>query len=315
MDVKLFLDNLMAQLDGAFAENTLKAYRSDFKHFANWAITNGLEPLPPKAEDLATYITDMSEFQKSATIRRRIDTLGSICFFAGFHSPTKTPEVKIALKRMHRKIGRQQKQAHPLTLDLLEQLLKKCDSSLAGRRNELLLRIGYETMRRSSEICSFCFEDLKTLPNGHFALNLKRSKTDQLGDGKLIPISDLLGTKITKWKRRIGATEGRILRSIRKDNKTLGDKLNPASINIILVDLQYRARRRDLPHLSGHSFRVGAALDMLNAGVPLEKIMLRGGWRKETTTLRYLQSWVDNVNPAELQIEECTPVWEVTAFN
>ena len=79
--------------------------------------------------------------------------------------------------------------------------------------------------------------------------------------------------------------------------------------------LQYRARRRDLPHLSGHSFRVGAALDMLNAGVPLEKIMLRGGWRKETTTLRYLQSWVDNVNPAELHIEECTPVWEVTAFN
>jgi integrase len=257
----------------------------------------------------------MSECQKSATIRRRIDTIGSICFFAGFDSPSKTPEVKIALKKMHRKIGRQQKQAHSLTLDLLEQLLKKCDSSLAGRRNELLLRIGYETMRRSSEICSFCFEDLKTLPNGHFALNLKRSKTDQLGDGKLIPISDLLATKISKWKSRIGATEGRILRSIRKDNKTLGDKLNPASINIILVDLQYRARRRDLPHLSGHSFRVGAALDMLNAGVPLEKIMLRGGWRKETTTLRYLQSWVDNVNPAELHIEEYTPVWEVTASN
>ena len=213
---------------------------------------------------------------------------------------------------MHRKIGRQQKQAHPLTLDLLEQLLKKCNSTLAGRRNELLLRIGYETMRRSSEICSFCFEDVKSLPNGQYALNLRRSKTDQLGDGKLIPISDLLATKITQWKKRIRANDGRILRSIRKDQKTVGDKLTPASINNILVDLQYQARRRDLPHLSGHSFRVGAALDMLNAGVPLEKIMLRGGWRKETTTLRYLQSWVDNVNPAELQIEECTPVWEVT---
>ena len=314
MDVSLFLDELMAKLEGAFADNTLKAYRGDFKHFANWAISKGLDPLPPKAADLAMYIEEMSLFQKSATIRRRIDTLGSICFFAGFDSPTKTPEVKIALKKMHRKIGRQQKQAHPLTLDLLEELLKKCDTSLSGRRNDLLLRIGYETMRRSTEICSFCFEDLKTLPNGHFALNLRRSKTDQLGDGKLIPISDLLAARITKWKSRIGAKEGRILRSIRKDQKTLGDKLTPASINIILVDLQYRARRRDLPHLSGHSFRVGAALDMLNAGVPLEKIMLRGGWRKETTTLRYLQSWVDNVNPAELQIEECTPVWEVTVM-
>lgn len=312
MNVEQFLDELMEQLDGAFADNTLKAYRGDFMHFANWAISNGLDPLPPKACDLAQYIKDMSVFQKSATIRRRIDTLGSLCFFAGFNSPTKTPEVKIALKKMHRTIGRQQKQAHPLTLDLLEQLLKKCGTTLSGRRNELLLRIGYETMRRSSEICSFCFEDLKTLPNGHFALNLRRSKTDQLGDGKLIPISDLLADKITQWKKRIKASEGRILRSIRKDNKTLGYQLSPASVSIILVDLQYRARRRDIPHLSGHSFRVGAALDMLNAGVPLEKIMLRGGWRKETTTLRYLQSWVDNVNPADLQIEECTPVWEVT---
>ena len=77
MDVKQFLDDLMTQLDGAFAENTLKAYRSDFKHFANWAISNGLDPLPPKASDLAAYIADMSECQKSATIRRRLD-IGSL---------------------------------------------------------------------------------------------------------------------------------------------------------------------------------------------------------------------------------------------
>lgn len=40
------------------------------------------------------------------------------------------------------------------------------------------------------------------------------------------------------------------------------------------------------------SFRVGAALDLLKRGVPLEKIMLRGGWKSETTALRYLRSWV-----------------------
>ena len=45
MDVNLFLDDLMAQLEGAFADNTLKAYRGDFKHFANWAISKGLDPL------------------------------------------------------------------------------------------------------------------------------------------------------------------------------------------------------------------------------------------------------------------------------
>ena len=42
---------------------------------------------------------------------------------------------------------------------------------------------------------------------------------------------------------------------------------------------------------------------MLRSGVPLEKIMLRGGWRKRSTALRYLKAWVDDVNPASLEVQ------------
>ena len=45
--------------------------------------------------------------------------------------------------------------------------------------------------------------------------------------------------------------------------------------------------------LSGHSFRVGAALDLLDKKIPLEKIMLRGGWKSEASAMRYLQSLSD----------------------
>ena len=44
--------------------------------------------------------------------------------------------------------------------------------------------------------------------------------------------------------------------------------------------------------LSGHSFRVGAALDLLEQGEPLEKIMLRGGWQTDSTAMKYLRNWV-----------------------
>jgi integrase len=33
-------------------------------------------------------------------------------------------------------------------------------------RNKVLLMLGYETMRRRSELCNFRFENLQTLPNG-----------------------------------------------------------------------------------------------------------------------------------------------------
>ena len=37
-----------------------------------------------------------------------------------------------------------------------------------------------------------------------------------------------------------------------------------------------------------------AALDLLDKNIPLEKIMLRGGWKSETSAMRYLQSWNDS---------------------
>ena len=41
-------------------------------------------------------------------------------------------------------------------------------------------------------------------------------------------------------------------------------------------------------------FGVGTAVDLLDKGVPLEKIMLRGGWKSENTALRYLRNWDDS---------------------
>ena len=51
-----------------------------------------------------------------------------------------------------------------------------------------MLRLGYETMRRRAELCRFRFDDIERLLNGRAALRLRFSKTDQLGQGKLIAI-------------------------------------------------------------------------------------------------------------------------------
>lgn len=81
---------------------------------------------------------------------------------------------------------------------------------------------------------------------------------------------------LEKWNEIVG-DEGYILRSINKDGH-IGNSLNPASISIILKTLEEGLKTDpNQQPLSGHSFRVGAALDLLEQGEPLEKIMLRGG--------------------------------------
>jgi len=157
-------------------------------------------------------------------------------------------------------------------------------------RNKLLLQLGHETMRRRSELCSFTFEDVHRLPNGHLALLLKRSKTDQYGDGKIIPISQALYDLIEQWERELKEKKGFILRGFRRNLKP-NRQLNPSSINTILKKLQQKAGVQDRGVLSGHSFRVGTAIDLLKKGMPIEKIMLKGGWKSEATAIRYLRSW------------------------
>jgi integrase len=284
------IDDIFAKFDGAFAQNTIRAYRSDFTQYQNWCLKNNQEPIPATADTMSMYVDYLSDNNKSATIRRRINSLGTVLRLSKNHDPTKQPEVVLALKRMHRKIGRAQQQATPLNKPLLNQLLGNCDNSLRGLRNKVLLRLGYETMRRRSELCTFKFEDIDYAPNGKPIIRLNFSKTDQYGTGKMLPISKELLSLLDQWKGIVG-NQGYILRSINRHGH-IGNNLNPASISTILKTLQegLKSESNQQP-LSGHSFRVGAALDLLEQAEPLEKIMLRGGWQTDSTAMKYLRRW------------------------
>lgn len=284
------LDQLFVRFDGAFSENTLRAYRSDFQQYEAWCVTNRQPSLPATADLIAEYVDYMTTKNKSATIRRRINSLGTIFRLSKNPDPTKEPEVVLALKRMHRNIGRQQKQAVPLTKDILEQMLGQCDDGTRGLRDQVLLRLGYETMRRRSEICSFTFDDLTEIPRRGLAIRLVKSKTDQEGASRLIPISQGLVDLILRWRAHV-KLEGAILRSVDRHGN-IGAQLSPGSVCTILNRLLAKTA---LPNqelrLSGHSFRVGAAIDLVESGASLEKIMLRGGWRSSDSAMSYLRSW------------------------
>jgi hypothetical protein len=68
--------------------------------------------------------------------------------------------------------------------------------------------------------------------------------------------------------------------------------INLASISTILKTLRegLTSGANEESH-SGHLFRVGAALDLLDQGEPLEKKCLRG-WQTDSTAIKYLRNWI-----------------------
>ena len=284
------IDQIFEKFDGAFSENTLRAYRSDFRQYEFWCAKRKQPSLPATADLIAEYVDFMATENKSATIRRRINSLGTIFRLSKNPDPTKEPEVVLALKRMHRKIGRHQEQATPLTRDIVDQLLDQCGKGAKGQRDRVLLFLGYETMRRRSELCNFRFEDLTRIPGRGHAIRLVRSKTDQEGASKLTPISAPLHSLLMEWQDKY-QLKGFILRSVDRHGN-VGEKLNSGSIGTILNRLRVNLGS-DVNNcrFSGHSFRVGAAIDLLGAGTSLETIMLKGGWRSQDNAMNYLRSF------------------------
>ena len=144
-------------------------------------------------------------------------------------------------------------------------------------------------MRRRSELCAFRFEDICQAPNRKPAIRLNFSKADQFGTGKKLSISQELLALLEKWRSMI-SDEGYILRSISRHGH-IGKNLQ--SISTLLKALQENLKiNSDEQPLSGLSFRVGAALDLLEQGGPLERIMLRGGWQTDSTAMSYLRNWI-----------------------
>jgi len=126
------------------------------------------------------------------------------------------------------------------------------------------------------EVCAFKFEAIYKGANGNPSIRFNFSKRDQFGNGKILPISQELFNLLEKWRSMI-SREGYILRSIDRHGH-VGSNLHPASVNTLLKALQKNLKMdSDERTLSGQLFRVGAALDLLEQGEVLERIMLRGG--------------------------------------
>lgn len=284
----MFFESVFEELDGAYAENTLRAYRNDLNRFIEWLLAHDQHPADASHLALIEYLENGCQDLTSASIQRTVAAIGTIYHYAELDDPTKHPRVKLTLRKLSRAKGNLQKQAKPLTRSLLEKLLSLCDlSTPKGMRDAVLLNLGYETMRRRSELVSFRFNDLRVSASGDHGILLRYSKTDQHGHGRVIPVSSALANFLVVWK--IYAGDGLILRNIRR-NGLIGESLSPESINKILKRLETAAGIRK-PKLSGHSFRVGKTIDMIKERATVEQIALAGGWTSTKTVFRYAQSW------------------------
>jgi site-specific recombinase XerD len=274
---------------GAFARNTERALRADTAVFTGWCTDQGLKALPADPQTVAAFIDALGEARAPATVRRYVSSIATLHRAAGLASPCEADAVRLALKRLHRARGRAQKQATALNRSYVDRMLAVPGPSLRTMRNRALLAVAYDTLARRSELVALQVADVEAALDGSAVVTIRRSKTDQEGEGSRRYLAPDTHGYLDAWLTAAGvAQEGALFRSVTKAGG-LGDRLDPGTVARIFKEM---ATAAGLPpdtvaRISGHSSRVGAAQDMVLANVELAGVMQAGDWRSAVMVGRY----------------------------
>lgn len=163
-------------------------------------------------------------------------------------------------------------------------------NDLRGKRNRALLLLAYDSMRRRAELVSLRAGDMEFQSDGNASILLRKSKTDQAGTGQWIHLSSETTVAVEDWLQEAGITEGFVLRGIDTRGQ-ITESLCDSRVGRIYKRMAKLAQLEQsvIQRISGHSAQVGAAQDLMRRGASLPQIMVKGGWAKSDTVIRYVE--------------------------
>ena len=275
-------------LDHVASANTRRALRADLAVYGDWCHGHGLAALPAEPATVAAFVDAMADSRAPATVRRYVASIAVVHRGAGHAAVLRAVPVRIALQRMYRRHGRRQAQAGGLTWPLRQRLSEAAGDRLIDVRNRALLAVAYDAMLRRSELVALQVSDVESRSGGPGTLLIRRSKTDPEAHGTVAYLGPDTVALVSEWLARSGVADGHLFRSVAKGDR-LGASLHDSQVPRIFKAMARRAR---LPHdiveaLSGHSARVGAAQDMVAAGIELPAILQAGRWKTTAMVNRY----------------------------
>ena len=310
--------------------NTLRAYERDLLYITAWKNARFAAALDwPEVETTAlAFILDHARDLKDVPIadiaRRTADTLIAqglrrsldcpapstldrrIASWLAFHrmknlaSPFDTPQVKQARSKARRAAARPPapKSAHPITRDILEQLLATCHGSCRDCRDRALLMLGWASGgRRRSEITALMREDvsLKAFEKeGLVWLSLLETKTTAKGETPRLVLKGRAAQALVHWIEVGEISNGPLFRPISKADRVLKRRLSPDAVYQIV---KHRLALAGLPEdfASPHGLRSGFLTQAALDGAPIQAAMRLSLHR----SMAQAQKYYDDVDIAE----------------
>jgi len=297
-DLKTLQEETLLNLKSSKANNTVRAYKSDFKDFGLFCAQNGFKSLPTEPKIVSLYLTHLSTNQvKMSTLKRRLVSIGVIHKLKGYYLDTKHPIIIENIMGIKRRKGSIQIGKKPLLINNLKLIINIIDEynniKIKKFRDRSIILIGFSGGFRRNEIVSLDYDDLDFVAEG-LKIKLKRSKKDQFGEGlvKGLPYFDntqycpVLSLK--NWIEVSNITSGPVFRRLTKGSKISENRLTDQTVALI-IKKYLKLAGIDNKNYSGHSLRSGFATSAAESGAEERSIMAMTGHKSPEMVRRYIK--------------------------
>ena len=298
-DIKALEKETILNLQSSKANNTIRAYKSDFKDFGLFCVQNGFKPLPSEPKIVSLYLTHLAANDiKMSTLKRRLVSIGVIHKLKGHYLDTKHPSIIENFMGIKRRKGTIQKGKKPILINELKLIIKAINEEnnneeIQKQRDKSIILIGFSGGFRRNEIVSLDIEDLDFVTEG-LKIIIKKSKTDQFGEGsiKALPYFDnheyCPVINLKKWINISKIESGPVFRRFVKGSKLSENRLSDHSV-ALLIKKYLNLAGKDNKNYSGHSLRSGFATVSAEAGADERSIMNMTGHKTTEMVRRYIK--------------------------
>ena len=297
-DIKALQQETLLNLKNSKANNTVRAYKSDFNDFGLFCAQNGFKSLPSEPKIVSLYLTHLSTKDvKMSTLKRRLVSIGVIHRLKGHYLDTKHPSIIENMMGIKRRKGSIQKGKKPILINSLKMIINVIDDikneEIKKIRDRTIILIGFSGGFRRNEIVSLDYDDLDFVPEG-LKIRLKRSKTDQYGEGTLKGLPYFNNSQycpvlsIKKWIEISKINSGALFRRFTKGSKLSDNRLSDQTVALLIKEYLNIAGI-DSTDFSGHSLRSGFATSAAESGVEERSIMAMTGHKSTEMVRRYIK--------------------------
>jgi len=297
-DIKALQEETLLNLKSSKAKNTIRAYKSDFNDFGLFCAQNGFKSLPSEAKIISLYLTQLSTKEvKISTIKRRLVSIGVIHRLKGHYLDTKHPLIVENLMGIKRRKGSIQNGKKPLLINNLKRLINVIDQQKKEQikifRDRTIILIGFSGGFRRNEIVSLDYDDLDFVEEG-LKINIKRSKTDQFGEGSIkgLPYFDNSQycpvVSLKNWIDIAKINSGSLFRRFSKGSRLTEKRLTDQTVALLIKEY-LKLAGVDNKNYSGHSLRSGFATSAAESGAEERSIMAMTGHKSSEMVRRYIK--------------------------